>query len=270
MYRNTRNLLPLITGICFGLIGYWQIYKIYNEPCGNIKYENSPPTSKHQSKREEIVNNVPKTVKAKPSRFSYDFRPYFVYSELGFKYPVVVAVKTNEERLRTFGIALNNTWSQGFQTVVFFTPYSKKETFHDTYIKKLNLNVVQLPDIVDSSTDVDFSFRILQYMKEHYVHKYSWFVQTTDETYVNPINLIQFLHSLNSSSRVFVGKPVKRNSLVTCDHKTGIILSRTALLDLAPQNCPRKETDFGLALSTCFYRSLNILCKDDEVRTLIL
>lgn len=263
----SRNLLPLITGICFGLITYWQIYgKRYDGACDTKvhKLENQEfLTVKYQKKREDAATrSAPKTVKAKPSRFNYGYRPYFVYSELGFRKPVIVAVKTTEERLSTFGIAVNNTWSQGFQNVIFFTPYSKKETFHDKYVKKLNLNVVQLPDIVENTLDRDFSFRILQYMKEHFIHKYSWFVQTTDDTYINSINLVHFLQSLNSSSHVFIGKNIKQHGISTCDHHVGVILSRTTLMELVPQSCPRKENDFGLALSLCLHKNLKVECRE--------
>ena len=61
----------------------------------------------------------------------------------------------------------------------------------------MNLDVVQLPDIFPESPDSEFSFRIVQYMKDHYANSYNWFVMVSDEAYIGTDNLVEYLHSLD-------------------------------------------------------------------------
>ena len=71
------------------------------------------------------------------------------------------------------------------------------QDFHEKYVRNMNLDVVQLPDIFPESPDSEFSFRIVQYMKDHYGNSYNWFVMVSDEAYIGTDNLVEYLHSLD-------------------------------------------------------------------------
>ena len=167
----------------------------------------------------------PVTVNAKSTKFNNNYRPYFVYSELGFKDFTIIGVKITENQLINYGVNINNTWSIDNQNIILFTPYSRNLEFHDRYVKKLNLNIVQLPDIMENSSETEFSLRVLQYMKDHYLNNFNWFVLANSDVYINVQNLHNYLKLLNSTSEtVIVGK----NSHI-CDIKSGLILSHNAM-----------------------------------------
>lgn len=274
---QVRLLLPVIIGICIGII-----FKHFYDPIPNVlckperyQYEKMSKISKvlKRDNVQKIQHVDPVAVKPKSSHFNYDFRPYFVYSELGFKFDVVVGIMTYEQHLTSFALAINNTWSQDLSKVIFFTPYSKDSKFHDRYNVRFNLNVVQLPDIVEGSSPLEFSYRILKYMKDHFSNSYKWFVQTPDDIYIDPKNLMQFLYSLNSSIDAYIGHPVKikapskhdkvvDSSRYYCSQRSAIILSRTTLLKLSVSpnlfNSP-----FDIALADSIFKDIGIHCRSN-------
>ena len=244
-YRNSnlKIIAPVILGFLIGVSIHFKTS--IPQVCKDNDLKKSQKTN--QLKRANRPTENPSTVKAKPNRFNNDFRPYFVYSELGFKDFLFIAVKISEQQLLSSGIAINNTWLSDFQNVVFFTPYSRDEEFHNRFIKKMNLNVVQLPDIVENSSDLEFSNRILQYMKDHYINKYNWFILVSDKVYINSISTLKFLKSLNSTMEIVVTNTNEKN---TCDANNGVIFSHSALSRFSMQSC-NIVGSFSNMLSSC-------------------
>ncbi|XP_012562837.1 chondroitin sulfate glucuronyltransferase isoform X1 [Hydra vulgaris] len=284
MRRNFRlkQYLPFFIGILIGCIISFFYNPIYKDSC---VFSIQVPTTiqKHISKsiEENQLNSVPVYVKPKSTRFNYDFRPYFVYSELGFRFQFIVAVITTEERLMTYGIAINNTWLPYLPRVVFFTVYSKNLNFHNHFNTKLNLNVIQLSDINEESTKIEFSFRVLQYMKDHFVDSYSWFMLVSDEVYIRSNEMLKFLHSLNSSAEYYIGYPMpKSHSILSsgknefpayyCYEQSGFIISRATLLKF--ETLPMKSNkNIGETIGESFFRTSKVECiHDKEVKDLFL
>ena len=213
------------------LIGYFVGLLIRMNILSNQHHSLCKRSIKASSVAPDVVESLSKlkekpiTVKAKSTKFNNNYRPYFVFSELGFKEHIIIGVKTTESQLINYGVSINNTWSVGNLNIIFFTPYSRNLEFHDRYVKKLNLNIVQLPDIIENSSEAEFSLRILQYMKDHFLNKFNWFVLTNSNVYVNIENLQNYLKLLNSTSEIIITG--KNNKI--CDTKGGLILSHNAL-----------------------------------------
>eukprot|EP00111_Clytia_hemisphaerica_P023368 TCONS_00068795-protein len=222
--KNPKIFVYLISGFLLGLVIRLKFSSSYQalSKC----HDKVILDQKEQSKSGRSINiEKPVTVKAKPNRFNNDYRPYFVYSELGFKNLMFVGVKISEQQLMTNGVTINNTWSSDDQTVVFFTPYSRDSEFHNRFVKKLNLNVIQLPDIVDTSSDLEFSLRIVQYMKDHHLNKYNWFILSNVNVYLNIVNAGDHLKRLNSTQPIILANKIKGE----CSSSHGVIMSHTAL-----------------------------------------
>ena len=290
-----RSLIPLLIGMCVGL---W--YSMVFSPIEDVELcvpdtrASVEPT--HVPVVREIKNittvkpKTPKPVPPKASQFNYDFRPYFVYSELGFKLKLVVGILTTERQLDTFGVAINNTWLKDIPKVLFFTSYSKNIDFHDKYNRRMNLNVIQLPDISDESSHVDLSFRMWLYMRDHFSETYEWFMQVSESAYINSENLLSFLYSINSSQDYILGHARQTNTehihpkhIPTtenpekssyCISSSGIILSRSALLKVVPhlRTCATgssKDSTGDLELANCIKQTSDISCvASKETRTL--
>lgn len=274
--NSYKSSLPLVTGLLLGMVVSMLYVQYLEHNCFlNTRLRKSSTNKYHNKGRKDgaISTPPPSPVKPKSSHFNYDFRPYFVYSELGFRYHMIIGIKTTEERLNSLCIAINNTWVPDFPKVIFFTPYSKNNDFHEKYIHNLNLDVVQLPDIFEESPDSDFSFRILQYMKDHYINNYNWFMQISDQAYLNAGNLVPYLHSLNSTKDLYIGHPQQMNQKVYsskdrdkvlpishyCLEGSGIVLSRSLLHKLTPDL--NSKGDFGVMLAKIIYETTSIECE---------
>ena len=287
MRRNFRvkQYLPLFIGILLGCVVSILYIPLYKDTCVfSVKLETvlQKQLTKPIEEIENQYTSAPAYVKPKSSRFNYDFRPYFVYSELGFRFQFIVAVMTTEERLMSYGIAINNTWLPYLPRVVFFTAYSKNLNFHEHYNTKLNLNVIQLSDITEESTKSEFSFRILQYMKDHFIDSYSWFMLVSDEVYIRSNDMLKFLHSLNSSADLYIGYPILKSQSIAlpsgnsnnelpgfyCYDQSGFVISRATLLKF--ESLPVKTNiQIGEAIGESFFKTSKIDCiHDEEVSTI--
>ena len=295
-----RSFLPVALGISLGFALSMLYIPVVEQLClvdiEESKQQNSPvhpsvaPNTVQLVKKKAIGqlpiissshDPSPTPVKPKRSQFNYDFRPYFVYSELGFKFKLIVGVLTSESRLDSFAVAINNTWMQELPKVLFFTPYSKNINFHEKYNRRLNLNVVQLPDIDEESSPADIAFRMLQYMRDHYIDNYNWFMRVTDDVYVNSGKLLAFLNSVNSSEDFYLGHAKKFGSGAGsgkslpelpsegfyCLGEPGVVLSRSALSKVVPHfdTCSRgsRKSKDDIVLGRCIAKHVGISCAPD-------
>eukprot|EP00794_Sanderia_malayensis_P003815 gene3815-4344_t len=306
MIRETSNLkirsfLPIVFGVSIGfalsivyipIVEQFCLYDIaensndfQSTKIDNLKTKEN--STNYQSNIETIIQVQP-SVKPRQSEFNYDFRPYFIYSELGFRFKLLIAVITSEEKLEDYAVAINNTWAKELPKVIFFTAYSKNVDFHEKYNRKLNLNVVQLPDVGEDSPRVDLLFKMTQYLKDHYSSNYNLFMRVNDNAYINPKQLMKFINTLNSSEDLYVGYASKFKEQYTyedntywkdwtrdtfCFGNSGLIISRNVLLKLAKNidNClgAIKTQDENFAYEACVRKTINKGCKlQDEVQQL--
>ena len=282
-----KSFIPLFIGVVIGFCLSFVFMPPPDFHCDIAKKSNIKPlplkTLEKKTKDKPLSTKLPQSdpepVKPKDSNFNYDFRPYFVYSELGFHFQIIVAVITSEAQLLNYGVAINNTWLQNLPKVLFFTPYSKNANFHERFNTHLNLNVIQLPDVLEDSLDIEITLRVLQYLKEHYINTYNWFMVVHDQAYVNTENTMRFLKSLNSSTDIFLGHPKEFQNLNPaislpnggvlnsyCDDKTGIILSRNILLKLDQFTVANLKTrgNPAILLGKTIFLSTGAECINDQ------
>ena len=292
---RTKSLLPIILGISLGFALSMVYIPVVEQLClSDIEYSTYPQQNTHTTddiiskgvqqnggKRSTLpnveVNPIPVT--PKKSQFNYDYRPYFIYSELGFRFKLLVAVLTSEKRLDEYAVAINNTWAQALPKVVFFTPYSKNINFHDKYNRHLNLKVVQLPDVDEDSTRVDLMFKMFQYLKDHFSPNYNLFMKIDDDAYINADKLLNLVNNLNASQDLYVGHAKEFEGTYTlekngkwkdwtgdhyCFGGSGVIFSRSTLLKLVAHvdSCKgRRYTDENHQLEHCVRKSVGISCE---------
>ena len=286
-----KSLLPIILGITIGFALSMVYIPVVEQLCLSdiemssvIKKALTKSPLNFQKEPKKPPANIqagpsPTPVTPKKSKFNYDFRPYFVYSELGFRFKLLVAVLTSEKRLDEFAVAINNTWAQSLPKVVFFTPYSKNINFHEKYNRHLSLKVVQLPDVDEESTKVDLLYKMLQHLKDHYASNYNLFMKIDDDAYINPRNLLTLVNNLNSSEDLYIGHAKEFRGTYTlersgkwkdwtgdyyCYGNSGIIFSRSSLIKLVSKMnvcTSRRYKNANHELEHCVRKSLSISCK---------
>ena len=297
---RAKSILPVILGASIGFALSMVYIPVVEQLClsdlehstytedstpnkNNIVSTNSQKHVAERVKQEPLkaeLNVIP--VAPKKNQFNYDYRPYFVYSELGFRFKLIIAVLTSEKRLDEYGVAINNTWGQILPKVVFFTPYSKNVNFHERYNRHLNLKVVQLPDVDEDSTRVDLMFKMFQYLKDHFSPNYDMFMKVDDNAYINAEQLLHIVNNLNASKDLYVGHAKKFEGTYTlerngnwkdwtgdhfCFGGSGVIISRSTLLKLVANIdvCKtRRYSDENHQLEHCIRKAVGIGCKYSE------
>ena len=291
-----RSILPMMFGISIGFALSMVYIPIVEQFCLYDIAESSNRQHDHlksmasQAKDDDQrsfsrhgIHPSPTPVLPRKSQFNYDFRPYFIYSELGFRFKLIVAVLTSESRLENYAVAINNTWAQNLPKVVFFTPYSKNINFHEKYNRQLNLNVVQLPDVGEDSSKTDLLFKVVQYLKDHYSSNYNLFMRIDDNAYVNSEQLFKFINTVNSTEDLYIGYSNRFPGRYTfednrywkdwrlesyCVGNSGLIFSRSVLLKLATNlnTCVKmeKEGDDNYLLEKCVRKTVGIGCTSQK------
>jgi len=294
-----RPVIPAIIGVSLGFALSMFYIPIVEQQClydleesqaylvqkRNLMPQKEPIGENHNRVTTKSPAEEHATVAPKPSNFNDGLRPFYIASELGKREKLLVGILTSEDHLDSLVLAINNTWTPELPRVIFFIPYSRDAEFHDKYTKVLGIPVVQLD--VDSEDDtapkLKLQFKMLKHMYEHYINNYEWFMRVEDTTYVKSDKLLEFINSINSSQMAYIGRPVavsfttqeyfhttrtEGNDLYNqekyCSGKSGVIISRTALLGLAPSldNCVDEAlTDSDdEELGRCFYKTLNLQC----------
>ena len=295
---RAKSILPIILGVSLGFAISMVYIPVVEQLCLSDLQQSTNPDRTTSTSNDIIPTSVqqylagksnPTSAQAsympvtpKKSQFNYDYRPYFVYSELGFRFKLLVAVLTSEKRLDEYGVAINNTWAQSLPKVVFFTPYSKNINFHEKYNRHLNLKVVQLPDVDEDSTRVDLMFKMFQYLKDHFSPNYNMFMKVDDNAYINPEQLLGLVNNLNASQDLYVGHAKKFEGTYTlerngnwkdwtgdhyCFGGSGVILSRSTLLKFVTNidACKgRRYKDESHQLEHCIRKTVGIGCKNNE------
>lgn len=287
-----RPVIPAIIGVSLGFALSMFYIPIVEQQCLYDLEESKAYLMKQRNLKlqdqidpvGENHNNVVThaTVAPKPSHFNDGLRPYYIASELGKRDKLLVGVLTSEDRLDSLVLAINNTWAPDLPRILFFIPYSRDAEFHDKYTKVLGIPVVQLD--VDSEEDtapkLKLSFKMLKYMYEHFINNYEWFMRVEDTTYIKTDKLLEFLNSVNSSRKAYIGRPAPASFSPSqrfhntegdlysdekyCLGKTGVVLSRTTLFGLGSSldSCVEESTTDSddKELGRCIYNMLGVQC----------
>ena len=194
-------------------------------------------------------------------------RPRTAKQELTMREPLYVGVVTANSYLDTRATAVNQTWGRLIPKLQFFCSEGKQQH---------SLAIVSLPGVDDTYPPQKKVFRMLQYMHDHYIDDFNWFMRADDDSYVRVPELIEFLSTLDPSEELYIGSPgmgrvedLERIKLLPheryCMGGPGVIFSRALLIKLAPhlEDCLENVVvsyNEDLEVGRCVSRRLHVQC----------
>ena len=154
---------------------------------------------------------------------------------------VVVGILTQQEYLATRARAVYETWGKEVSKVVFFVGEDCNISAELSY-----LPIVRLQGIPDHVyPPLLKAFAVMQYMYDHFLNEFNWFVRADDDMYVRGEKLVNLLNDMNPYERVYlgragVGKDDDLGRLKLLPHERycmggpGVIFSYAALSSVGP------------------------------------
>jgi chondroitin sulfate synthase len=113
---------------------------------------------------------------------------------------VIIGVMTAKKYLDTRAKAIYDTWAPHIPGKLFFFTSENSESVYP-------IPFVSLPGVDDSYPPQKKSFLMFKFMHDNYLDKFEWFMRVDDDVYLKPDRIEQFLRSINSSQRQFIGQP---------------------------------------------------------------
>ena len=181
-----------------------------------------------------------------------------------------VGVMTAQSLLQTRAVAINQTWGQYASRLDFYIAEDALSN-HTT----AELPLVWLPDVPDGYPPLKKFFRMLQYITDHYIDEYSWFMRADDDSYVRVPELVEFLSLLDPSEPLYIGSPgtgrkEDLNTLGMYTHELyclggpGTVFSRALMKQLRPylEECLGEATTYhdDAEVGKCISRNIGIQC----------
>lgn len=169
------------------------------------------------------------------------YEPTFLREEYLHKKMVFVGVLTQQSYLATRAKYLYETWGQEVDSLMFFVGEDCVVPADLDY-----LPIVKLEGILDNIyPPLRKTFAVLQYMHDHYINQFNWFIRADDDMYVRIKHLKKLLSNMLPYEKVYLGRAGKgrkddldRLHLLSheryCMGGPGIILSMNALRELGP------------------------------------
>ena len=182
-----------------------------------------------------------------------------------------VGVMTAQSLLQTRAVAINQTWGRYASGLNF---YVAEDTLQN-HTADADLPLVSLPDVPDGYPPLKKFFMMLQYIADHHIEEYSWFMRADDDTYVRIPELLQFLSLLDPSEPLYIGAPgtgrsEDLNTLGLYTHELyclggpGTVFSHTLIRMLRPhlERCLREATTYhdDAEVGKCISRNIGIQC----------
>lgn len=214
---------------------------------------------------------------ARSSHLRLGDRPLKVTSEVKpSRKPLFVAIKTKELNLNTRAVPINSTWLSDCSSekdCMFFTSSGRKKAEME-----LNLQVVQIPEVglESESPSHAATLAVLKYIATELVDLYDWFLVVSDNVYVRPKKLIEFLRQLDPMDKVYLGQPGLGNpehraelqlqpGEVFCMSGPGIVFSSSVVREAerVADKCLMDQTPShheAVELGRCFSRRMGIQC----------
>lgn len=209
-------------------------------------------------------------------------RPRTLSGEYQVRKKLLVGIMTAEKYLPTRARAVYETWGTSVTEILFFVG-ADCNTSHPAV---RHLPIVKLPGIPDNVYPPQKKvFAVLQYMKEHYLEKFQWFMRADDDIYIRGDKLQDLLSSFNPNEMIYLGRAgtgkaedIKRLGLRSheryCMGGPGVVFSNAALRALAPHldRCLRAVDVYNeenpdnpwynedVELGRCVSRVINIQC----------
>lgn len=128
--------------------------------------------------------------------------PKLLKQEYMMKQTVVVGILTQQEYLSTRAQAVYETWGKEVSKVVFFVGEDCNISANLSH-----LPIVKLKGIPDHVyPPLKKAFAVMQYMYDHFLNEYNWFVRADDDMYVRGQMLVDLLKDMNPYERIYLGR----------------------------------------------------------------
>lgn len=182
---------------------------------------------------------------------------------------VLIGVVTTPDFLATRIVAANNTWMKDIpgKVVIFISEGSRI----DTDIS--GIEIVELSGIGGNNSAHNKFSRVLKYMYDHYVDKYTFLMITDDNIFIRADQMTTFLHSIAPdqirSREAIFGKPEKKTGKFDgyyCIGNNAMFVPRVSLARVGrnSERCARNPftTNEDVAFERCWIRRFtNVSCK---------
>lgn len=243
---------------------YDPLLQVISPLCGNIvQLENGaalpkvatilPPAPLSKERLVQRQQDYPSNIswsKYNKSRFAFDEGPTvtppndpktryrYLSDELAHRKLLLVGVVTAKKYIDSRAVAINQTWGRELPDLYYFSSHSDNSS--------IDLPVITLPGVNDSVYPPQRKvYRMLQYMHDHFIDEYDFFMRSDDDVYVKTDLLLELLSTINPAQEIYMGSPGfgrpddrSRIKLTEEEHYCmggpGVIFSRSALRRLAP------------------------------------
>ena len=169
--------------------------------------------------------------------------PKLLKEEYLIKEPVLIGILTQQEYLSTRAHAVYETWARDITEgeVVFFVGEDC-----DIPANLSHLPIVKLRGIPDNVyPPLKKAFAVMQYMYDHFINDFNWFIRADDDMYVRGKLLTDLLKKMSPYERVYlgragVGKDDDLDRLHLLPHERycmggpGVVFSNAALRAIGP------------------------------------
>ena len=137
-------------------------------------------------------------------------RPRYAATELGIRDKLFIGIESTVDSVETNGFAVNKTIGHLLQKLVFF-------------IKGRDSKLPEgLPAVMFTNEHrYQASYKILEFMNQHYAESYDWYYFATDTTYIRAERLMEFVNHMSVIYEVYRGSPVGS----VCSLEGGVLLS---------------------------------------------
>lgn len=128
--------------------------------------------------------------------------PKLLNQEYVIKDPLLIGILTQEEYLHTRAQTVYDTWAQDINRVVFFVGEDCKISANISHLPIIKLKGI--PDHV--YPPLKKAFAVMQYMYDHFINQYNWFIRADDDMYVRGELLLDLLKKMSPYERVYLGR----------------------------------------------------------------
>lgn len=167
--------------------------------------------------------------------------PHHLRQEYTLRKTLFVGVLSSQDYLPTRARAVYDTWAGEVSNLIFFVG-------EDCNISEqlASLPVIKLKGVPDRVYPPFMkAYAMMQYMHDHFLNDYNWFIRADDDVYMRGHKLIDLLHSFDESEMISLGRAgegksedLSRLQLLSheryCMGGPGMIFSRAMLQALGP------------------------------------
>lgn len=135
----------------------------------------------------------------KPVRLEH---PSHLRQEYKLRKTVFIGVLTSQMYLPTRAKAIYDTWASDVSMLVFFVG-------EDCIVPRdlIHLPIIKLKKVPDSVyPPLKKAFAVMQYMYDHFVNDYDWFIRADDDVYMRGRKLMDLLNTMDPNDIISLGR----------------------------------------------------------------